>query len=496
MSRSTARFLLLAAVTVAALVTAVWAFLSGSDSSRFRGSPATATAPVSRAPNMLLIVIDTLRADRMGAYANPRGNSENLDAIAAEGVTFERAIAQSPWTQPSMASLFCSRYPSVHQVLDYRKAFNATFKGAEKVAVFNDSFVTLAEALRENGYVTSGFVANSFLLREYGFAQGFEHFDSTFADSRTPGSVVNDSAMSWLGRHDSGKPFFVYLHYMDVHGPYNAGPQFLDSLLDEVEQLPEKRKLTNDQIRRLGYLRELADFHTNPARHERLSQYREYWEARYDAGIRQVDFHVGNLRARLEDAGLWDDTLVIVTSDHGEELCEHDLWEHGLSVHHTELHVPLIVYWKGRVSAGKRISETVRLIDLMPTLLDWLAFPAVIGVQGESILPHLNGTPPPQPAPAFAEGIKWGPEQRAVYLGPWKMIMTVSTGQRQLYNLTHDPLEQLEISLQNPDKIQRLTQVLEEQVGINRVLASNIEPEAVNVSPEQQERLRALGYVK
>ena len=132
----------------------------------------------------------------------------------------------------------------------------------------------------------------------------------------------------------------------------------------------------------------------------------------------------------------------------------------------------------------------------MPTLLDWLAFRAVSGVQGESILPHLNGTPPSQPVPAFAEGIKWGPEQRAVYLGPWKMIMTVSTGQRQLYNLTHDPLEQLEISLHNPDKTERLTQVLEEQVGINRVLASNIEPEAVNVSPEQHERLRAVGYAK
>ena len=269
--------------------------------------------------NVILMVVDTLRADHLSSYGYSRTTSPNLDAFAAANLRFANVRSQAACTSPSVSSLLASKNP-----------LTLLQQPSGHIGIPKD-VPSLAQFLKLADYWTVAISASPIVRKTPSEANRFGEFDAGFdvfheecfmSDAR----CVNDAALEAL--EVMTEPFFLYLHYMDVHGPYNAGPQFLDSLLDEVEQLPEKRKLTNDQIRRLGYLRELADFHTNPARHERLSQYREYWEARYDAGIRQVDFHVGNLRARLEDAGLWDDTLVIVTSDHGEELCEHDLWEH------------------------------------------------------------------------------------------------------------------------------------------------------------------------
>ena len=130
-----------------------------------------AEPPPGPTPNIIFVMIDTLRADSMGTYFNPAGHTPNQDAIAAEGVTFERAITQAPWTQPAIASLFCSRYPGVHKVLDYAHAFKATFQGEEKIAVFDDSFPTIAESLQDRGYVTAGFVSNVYIVEEFGFAK-------------------------------------------------------------------------------------------------------------------------------------------------------------------------------------------------------------------------------------------------------------------------------------------------------------------------------------
>ena len=459
--------------------------------------------PPGPAPNIVLVMIDALRADCLGVYGNPRGGTPVLDSIAAEGVVFERAIAPAPWTQPSVASVFCSVYPGVHQVLDYRQAFKATFKGAPKVAVFADRFDTLAESLTARGYQTAAFVANPYLLSEYGFAQGFDRFDTSFAKNTTPGGVVNEAALAWLrGRapDDHPDPFFLYLHYMDVHGPYDAGPEFLDPLLAEIEQLPDKRELSDEQFKRLGHLRKPPKGARNPPRHTALFRYREYWAARYEAGVRQMDHVLAELRRGLQELGLWDDVYLIVTADHGEALCEHGWWEHGWSVHHTDLHVPLILRWPGELRAGRRVRQTIRLIDLMPTLLEQLRLPAVAGLQGRSLSPYLAGRPPSAPAVAFAEGVKLGAEQKAVYLGNWKLIARYPKGAarpaRKLFDLAADPLELRDMSARDRSRADALAGLLDAQVRENAKLAAGVEVRHVPLTPEQLERLRSLGYVQ
>ena len=453
--------------------------------------------PSGPTPDIVLLMIDTLRADVMGAHGHTRGVTPTLDGIAADGVVFDRMIAQAPWTQPSIASLFCSRYAGVHKVVNYRQAFRATFRGEEKVVVFDDSFETLAESLQARGYATAAFVANPFILREYGFAQGFEHFDSSFAKNTTPGTVVNQAAVAWLGQRDPRQPFFLFLHYMDVHGPYNAAPDFLSPLLDAVEGMPDKHRLSEREFDKLGYLRKLpAVYQSDRKRHFGLYPYREYWVARYEAGVRAADHFVGELRARLTEMGLWDQAYVIVTADHGEALCEHGLWEHGWSVHHTDLQVPLILRWPGVLPAGKRVRHTLRLIDLMPTILDQLRLPSPVGVQGFSLSPYIAGRPPSRPVIAFAEAVKLGPEQKAVYIGNWKLMVTPSTGRRQLYNIADDPLEQNDLSAQAQGRLEQLTRILTEQVSLNARIAEGFVPDAAELTPEQRERLKSLGYIQ
>jgi len=466
-------------------------------------------------PNIIFLLIDALRADRLGAYGHTGRLSPTMDAIAPEGVAFERAIAQAPWTQPSVASLFCSCYPSVHKATSYKEGLKGRSSGGAKARVFGEEFTTLAEALQAQGYATAAFVANGFIVPALGFDQGFDHFDATLF--RKPGDLVNEAAIAWLRQRDPSKPAFLYLHYMDVHGPYNAGPQFLDPLLDLVESMPDKRELTPQELAALNYLRKLPAVCNNPARHKRLMRYREYWVARYEAGVRKLDYHLASLRQQLTEMGLWNNAYVILTADHGEALCTHGIWGHGLSVHHDQMHVPLILRWPGVLRAGERIGETVRLIDLMPTILEQLRLPGVEGIQGSSVLPYLTAGSPAEPVLALGEAVKAGPEQKALYRSDWK-LMHVESGPKPRFpgeffsvpsrpeskaRLPHrfldivatDPAEQTDRSGQNPTELSTLLQALGRQLSENERLAAEVEVADTPMSEEWRRQLEALGYV-
>ena len=200
-------------------------------------------------PDLILIVIDALRADRLGVYGHPGGLSPTIDAIAAEGVTFDYCVSTAPWTAPSMASLFISYYPGVHKTTKYRVVSKdgEKFRKASQ-SVLSDEFHTLAEILSLNGYQTAGFCANTMLRKRQGFAQGFEYFNTRFAANTVRGEVVNRAAFQWLEKErDPNRPLFLYLHYMDVHGPYNAAPRFMEPLVEPLEAKPNKQALTNAQ---------------------------------------------------------------------------------------------------------------------------------------------------------------------------------------------------------------------------------------------------------
>jgi choline-sulfatase len=453
----------------------------------------------SKRPNIIFILIDTLRADRTGLYGYSRDITPAIDTVAAKAVTFDRVIAQSSWTQPSVASLFCSRYPGVHKVLSLKLAQAMRRGRAERMSVFSPSFTTLAEVLRENGYETAGFIANFLMSSYYGFDQGFDLYaDMPYRNQQVgdiSGDVLNKEAITWLQRRKTRKPFFLYMHYMDVHGPYYSRPEFHEPLFAQVEKMPTKHKLSKKQKEALGYLatKQAAPIIT---KYNKLADYLEFWSAFYDAGVREVDQHIAELIADLKDMDLLDDSYVIITADHGEELQEHGYWSHGYSLHHTELHVPLIMHRPGVLPAGKRIKEMVRLIDIMPTLLDELGIPAESGMQGRSFKEIIAEDSPAQSVPAFSEAVKKTPQKKSLYLGNWKLIATPGAKTHEFYNIADDPLEQKNIYTQYPTRVRELAGLLTEQMTQNHQLGLKTDTKEIPLTTEQYERLKSLGYVQ
>lgn len=442
-------------------------------------------------PNVILIVIDTLRADRLGAYGGRAGLSPNLDAFAAEGVTFDWAIAPSSWTMPSMASIFTGLYPTVHKATRFQKPTelkdpNFKLRGLPR------ALTTLAETFEAGGYQTAGVTANPFMLREYGYGQGFVYYDAEDVGNTADGRGVTASAMKWLSGREANRPFFLYLHYMDTHGPYDAPAEYLEPLLAAVEANPKRTRLEEFEYDSLDYLDTPPPAPIEPLRHARMRMYREYWEARYNAGVRQMDDYFGELIAQLRAAGVWDDAYVILTSDHGEALCEHGWWDHGYSVRTPEVRVPLVLRWPG-VLPPRRIPHVTSLVHLMPTLIHQLRLPGVAGMQGTSIAALLDGSPPARPAEAFVEYIRVGGQQKGLYRGDWKlMYFTVGPTPHELFDMRSDPSELQNVAAANPKIAGELHAAVADWIKQNEARAREVEEELVNVI--NAGKLGSVGY--
>lgn len=497
-----------AAACVGGLLLLAW--LSGCGPSAPRKPGVLAAG--ARKPNVVLVVIDTLRADRLGIHGYARRLTPNLDSLAAGGVAFERCIANAPWTLPSVASLFSSAYPPAHKAVYYLQMEAMDKDVAAKVSVFDESFVTIAETLKSAGYATAAVSANKFVRPEYGFGQGFDAFVHEFGgENHVNGASVNVPALEWLKTRPADKPFFLYVHYMDVHGPYDAEPRFMEPLLAQVEANPNKQPMPAIALQRMNaYLNKPPKHDSDASRHERLKQYHEYWVARYDAGVAQADHYVGELLAGLRAAGLWDDTYMIVTADHGEELFEHKFWDHGNSLYQTELRVPLILRWANVLPAGGRISINAELIDVLPTLSEQLGLPAPSGVQGQSLVDAIAGLPRTAPNEAFATGVKNAAplSQWALLQDDWKLLAGQHGGGRRpdgtvvppgvlsaLVNLQVDPVEaRKNVSAENPEVAKRLGQRLNALLKECAELKPGFTGGSRSLTPEQIRSLQALGY--
>ncbi len=301
-------------------------------------------------PNILLIVVDTLRFDHLGAYGYARPTSPEIDArLASRGVVAERAYAQAPWTLPSMASMHTGR--RAEEMLD---AAGLPFGIPEPAS-------TLAERLQASGYATAAFVANPTMHRGNGFAQGFDTFETApyeIASMARHAEDINKQALPWLNRAlaEKRRPFFLYLHYLDPHDPYDNS----DIQGGKSPFFPEYQgRLRGTDVHGLylGAL-EMAD------REQDLRQL----TALYDSEVRYVDRHIGEVLAALPPEEMAS-TLIVLTADHGEELYDHGGFKHGETLYEELIHVPLIFRWDGQLPAGRRLAGTVRLLDLMPTLL-------------------------------------------------------------------------------------------------------------------------------
>ncbi len=421
----------------------------------------------ARPRNLLLISLDTLRADHLGCYGYGRPTSPFLDSLAAEGVVFDRAFSAAPWTLPSHTSLFTGLYPSQHGVKD--EGFSVP-----------KEIVTFPQSLGARGFATAAVVSAHFLDPRYGLDRGFERYIVVPTNPRHGGAATTVSAhgLEWLAK-EKGRPFFLFLHYMDIHSDYAAAPRF-ESLFSAPYQGPVDG--STRQLR--AFTRKQIAF--DAADRARLVDL-------YDAEIRQLDGALETLFAKLRERGALEHTLVVVTADHGEEFFEHGGVLHGQSHYQELLHVPLILVGPG-LPRGVRIDTPVSLVDLAPTLLALFEAPAPPALAGRDLAPLWRSRDASWPErDLFAEAdrtVERRDTERAVIRGNWKLVLHRDTGERELYDLAADPREQVNLAQKDPERAARLAGELTSTLATEKHA-----PELPPVSEDERRQLQALGYV-
>jgi arylsulfatase A-like enzyme len=360
---------------------------------------------------ILLIGIDTLRADHLGAYGYFRDTTPQLDAwITRQGAVLEQATSEASWTFPANASVHTGR---------------AAFRNGPTWNPHNNPVppqaTTLAEYLQREGYRTAGFVSNFFVSRWMGLSQGFDHFDDSLVayPHEDPGAAgaLTDQVIQWTSQVSPTAPLFLFTWYLDPHTWYNPPPPY-DLLYDPVYT---------------GTLTPAAYGDGNWTAVETRRDF-QHLMALYDGEISYTDEQIGRLLAYLDGRGLLDNALIIVYADHGELFGEHNKWVHGNTVYEELLRVPLLVRYTGVITAGQALTAPVQTMDILPTVLDYTGLPIPPELDGVSLRPLLAGQLPAEPRPIVAEldGIR-DPEHwayglaplfdlRALRLGDWKYI--------------------------------------------------------------------------
>ena len=427
----------------------------------------------------------------MYGFAGPI--SPELDTLAEESVVFQNCFAQSPWTQPSVASLFTSLYPQVHGLTKYDGQYRNEIKNQSGTGILSDQAVTLAESLGEVGCQTAAFVSNPWVASGYGFAQGFDVFKEHYLDRalKLPADILIHDARTWMESRNSEKPFFLYLHFMDVHAPYFATRSDFDVLIGSPS-LGGDRTLAESEVpyHQFPRIEVRADWASNGMRHT-LS----YWRTKYVSGVRAFDRHLSSLLEFLRRAGELDRSYLIVTSDHGEELFEHRGWSHGSNLHDYQLHIPLLVRNPAAANGGRRIENIVELVDLMPTLLSITGAETKAHLQGQDVSSYLRKNPTEDSRVSFATATSKNPALYSIRTRQHKFIFNVDTGKSQLFDLLQDPGEEQDHSAREPKMAQQLEDELKAHI-VESVASGAFQPEVSPISDEDLERLRSLGYLR
>ncbi len=430
--------------------------------------------PASRGP-VVLVVVDTLRADHLGAYGHERATSPELDAWAEQGRLFERAWATSSWTLPSLASVLTGRSPARHGAV----AMLPLPAESPLFGRLHESIPTLAERFREAGYATAAFVNNPYLTPLLGLDRGFDVYDHEIGsnrESRRAGDMV-DRALAWLGAQGE-RPFFVLLHLLDPHMDYDAPSphrgRFTAGSGSEL-RLP-LRGLA--QLRRGMRPRQAGGGALRP-------EDRRFVAAAYDEEVAYVDAELGRLRRALEARGVLGRGVVALVADHGEELFEHGGFEHGHALWEEVLRVPLVFWGRGVVPG--REGAPVSLVDVAPTLLEAVGLDAPERLDGVSLWPNVSAGVALAERTLRFEDVLYGGDQRGAVRWPWKVVV-LPGGEVRHWNLERDPGEQGAGEGPRPPAVAELAAELE---GV-RVEA---EPRPVELDDATRERLRALGYL-
>jgi arylsulfatase len=543
------------------------------------GTPGdTTVTPSAAVPrNLILIVVDTLRSDHLGAYGGPVA-TPFIDSLAASGVLFERSYAHIPLTGPSHASFFTSGLPSDHGCVVNSQALD-------------DANLTLAEILQDQGYGTTGIISLGVLSRRFGFAQGFDdYFEGFPLRWWKSGDEINQVLDSWIQRAQPTTPQFLLLHFSDPHTPYAppdetyAAVAFLhdgqtlatlhtdarptsfsltlapgpnDLRLDLKDGLDRAaygcgRVLPSDRRVRVSFSDGSAftknkggapQFVTLPTAFRlinptdaalsidlnvtlRQNLGPEDWPVWYAKEVAYVDGQVRRATEALQAAGLWEDSIVVFTSDHGEGLGEHDLMQHVEQLYDSQLRIPLILRAPGLLPEGRRIASPVRHVDILPTVLELLGIDteqfaasditsgipsdapsdvppdapagstAGAGFRGQSLLPLIHGSLQARP-PVLSE--THTPEalndQRSIVYQGFKYIVNDTSGADQLYALEDDPHELSDLSDQRPELVVKLRRAMDAEYARYR-RAIQVDKQMEALSDEDRAQLEALGYVR
>jgi len=449
-------------------------------------------------PNIILIVVDTLRTDYLGCYGFRGPISPEIDKLADKSVLFSRCIAQAPWTKPSAASIITSLHPQTHRVTEHHDMAWPALGAEYKTDILPEEAVTLAEALSLAGYRTAGFGENWWLAREYGFAQGYENYEMGKKEKliwEHNADAMTSRIKRWLQSLEDQENFFLYIHYMDVHGPYLSTVEDRKALNDSPS-LGQDRPLNPTERRRINpYLK---------PRHEAFDSLKA-WKTSYAGGVRNFDRRLGGILSYLEDSGHMQGAVLVLTSDHGEELCEHGAWNHGYSLHGHEISVPLLIRLPGDEMGGSRVEGLTSLLDIMPTLLSLAGVRnKPTAMEGQDLSPLLFGQDLKLSEWSFSSAVAQNPmipDQGDVsgYVSvqntDHKLIWNFPNGQPALYDLNSDPDEQEDVSSDNPDLAASLARVLSRHV-IDLGEKGSLLRTQESMSPEEVERLRSLGYLR
>jgi arylsulfatase A-like enzyme len=460
----------------------------------------------TRRRNILLLSIDTLRGDGLGCYGNPRDTSPQIDSLAALGVRFSRALALSSWTLPSHMTMVTGLQASVH-------GCSASPMWTRTFDRLDERWVTLAEVLRGWGYATVAFTDGRLVGPAFGFDQGFDICDDSGHGIRR----IAEKAIDWLDRDRDERPFFLFLHCYDVHH-YRPPEEYAELFVDSA---PERMTALRNRGKEL-------EARLNANAFDRMDPEEvDYIRALYDAEIRKTDAAFGRVLANLRRQGLAGETIVIVTSDHGEEFWEHGGTGHGWSLHQHQLRIPLILRVPGDTAPGRVDDQWVGLADLMPTILDLVDLPIPSDVQGISVASRLadpravsrisraEGTPERvflaeashlgNQKCLIAEGHSYlfhgyppiGEDlfdwRRAIFV--WRNVLH-AVAPNELYDLTYDPGELENLLERNPERAERM------RIRLLGLVRQNLIRGAVRLGETRgeldrdvREHLRSLGYI-
>jgi len=439
--------------------------------------------------NIILISVDTLRADHLGCYGYDRETSPNIDSLATDSTQFANVYASSPWTLPSHVAMLTALHGAHHQV----------YHDDEKM---DPALITLADVLRQHHYFCSAFVGGGFVSAAYGFSKGFDTYSEGAGGvfSQSSAELLYDNVSEWLDQNAKDRNFFLFLHTYQPHDPY-ACPEPYKSMF-----LPEDAKWRH--INLLGYL------DGKPNIFKKLSEAeRQNVISLYDAEIRYTDEKlIGPLIQKLKDTGLYDKTLIVFTSDHGEEFYDHSSWGHGHQLYDESLKVPLIIKFPASENRGMRSDTIVSLVDVMPTILEEAGIDfSSLALDGQSLIPVLKGKDKedrifladigdnvlnshiPQKIATnrnkekFILNKQFSEEDLAFFLHP-----PPETGPVELYDLADDSREKSNLAHSRANLVNHLIRFIEDLYA-NVKKRNTQRPE---IDETLKEQLRALGYIK